>query len=63
MQLVEKDPSGYYITRWDRAIPVTVRAADRAEAFKKAWAVMGESPSGHTWTARIVDITEMEATP
>lgn len=67
MLAVEKDNEGYYVTRWDRAIPVEVEAETRAEAFKKLWAILGDAPRGRgwSWTAKVKRITvstETEAT-
>lgn len=53
MRVVDKDPTGYNHVRWDRATPVVVHASDRAEAFEKCWALMGEAPRYRTWTATI----------
>lgn len=62
MRATDKDKSGYYYTRWDRAIPLTVIADNRSEAFKKCWALLGDSRrgSGWTWTAHIDSIKEVK---
>lgn len=56
---VESDPTGYYMTRWDRAQPVTVIAHTRDEAFKKVRAMMG-SPARHSaWAVKIDSAEEI----
>lgn len=56
MRVVDKDPTGYYYVRWDRATPVEVIAPDRAEAFQRLWALMGQAPRHRTWTAQVDSI-------
>ena len=46
MRAVESDPSGYYITRWDRAVSLSIKADNKDEAIKKAKAALG---SGSRW--------------
>lgn len=60
MRVVDKDPTGYYYVRWDRATPVVVEAENRDAAFKKLWALMGEAPPYRTWTAQV---DKIEAAP
>lgn len=59
MLATEKDRSGYYFPRWDRAIPVEVEAETRDEAFQTLWRVLGEPSHGRgwTWTAKVKKIT------
>lgn len=38
------DPTGYYHPRWDRAQRVSVLAANRGEATRKAFAMFGTHP-------------------
>src|SRR5690606_11063350 len=60
MRRIEKDPSGYYHPRWDRATPVSVIAENESEAFKKVWALSGETNRyGWVWTAIIDSIEEV----
>lgn len=59
MGVVDRDASGDAAVRWDRAVPLTVRAPDRAAAFAAAWAMLGEAPRHRTWTARINSIAEV----
>lgn len=59
MRRIEKDPSGYYYPRWDRALPVSVIAENESEAYKKLWALSGRTRrSGWVWTAKIDSIEE-----
>lgn len=56
---VESDPTGYFMTRWDRAQPVSVIAPNRDEAFKKVRAMMG-SPARHSaWAVKIDSAEEI----
>jgi len=43
MRVVESDPSGYYITRWDRAVSLSINADNKDEAIKKARAALGQA--------------------
>jgi len=43
------DRTGYYYTRWDRAIPISVDAEDRAAAEQLALKALGDPPRGHGW--------------
>lgn len=60
VRVIDKDPDGYYLPRWDQATPLVVRATNRAEAFEKARTVMGACRNGWTWTWRI---DRIEAAP
>ena len=44
----------YYITRWDKAEPISVVASSRQEATNKTFAVLGDPPlhSHHHWVLR-----------
>lgn len=44
------DRSGYYHTRWDKALPMTILATTHDEALSKAEALSGEPDSGRYWT-------------
>jgi hypothetical protein len=51
MRAVEKDPSGYYHVRWDRATPITVEASSRDDAMDKAVVLLGKTNTrGWAWT-------------
>ncbi len=56
MEAALKDSSGYYYTRWDQAIPMTVRAENKASAWEKARTVLGEPAQGSIWALRILSI-------
>lgn len=62
MRVTSKDLTGYYYTRWDQAMPLTVRASNKAAALAKIAVVLGEPPSGYAWTA-IIDRIESVAAP
>lgn len=59
MQVVDRPDDAYYITRWDRATPITVVAANREAAYEKVWTVMGVAPRGAHWTARIKRVRDV----
>lgn len=58
-EYVDMDPTGYAMTRWDRATPVSVLASTREEAFQKAWAMLGKPPEGRGWSIRWSRISEV----
>jgi hypothetical protein len=53
MRACPHDRSGYYYPRWDRATPITVRAATKQEAINQAAAALGECRSGYYWRFRL----------
>ena len=59
VEVVAEDSSGYYFVRWDRAVPVTVIAKDRAEALTKVFASMGAARRGWNWTARVQSVRDV----
>ena len=61
IRAAEEDPSGYYYVRWDRAESLKVKAETKAEAFKKAEAVLGDTGPyrGFPWTMTVDDIQEL----
>ena len=59
-QVAESDSTGYYFTRWDRALPVTVIAHSRDEAFKKVRTMMGEPTRHDAWAVRIESAEEVK---
>lgn len=59
-QVAESDPTGYYITRWDRALAVSVIAHSRNEAFKKVRAMMGDPAPQRSWAVRIESAVEID---
>lgn len=42
LRMAVADGEGYYVTRWDRAKPITVRANTEKEAANKAAGVLGK---------------------
>lgn len=58
-QVAESDSTGYYITRWDEALPVTVIAHNRGEAFEKVKTMMGEPTPRSSWAVRIESAEEI----
>lgn len=62
IRATEEDSKGYYVTRWDRAINITVTAETREEATNKALSVLGK-PRYHTgdrWVFHIDSINEVK---
>jgi len=52
-----RDSTGYYYTRWDRAIPISVKAETEAEALEKAKKALGTPPGvSDSWTFRVKEI-------
>lgn len=58
-QVVESDPTGYRITRWDRALPVSVIAHSRVEAFEKVKTMMGSPDCHSAWAVKIDSVEEI----
>lgn len=58
-RVVEYDSSGYYMTRWDSAQPVTVVAHTRDEAFKKVRAMMGKPARHDAWAVHMDSAEEI----
>ena len=56
---VESDPTGYYMTRWDKALPVSVIAHNREEAFLKVETMMGDPARHGAWAGRIDSAEEI----
>jgi hypothetical protein len=55
--LAQADRGGYYVTRWDQATPITVRAATKQEAINDAAAALGAPRQGRYWVARVKQVT------
>ena len=53
------DREGYYVTRWDKAVPVQVIAGTEKEALQKVWDLSGEAPRGRCWTAKLDKVEEL----
>ena len=60
MRAVESDPSGYYITRWDRAVPLAIKADNKDEAIKKSMAALG-NPERWPYVFHVDSINDVEA--
>jgi len=61
MRRASADRSGYYHTRWDRAVPMVVTASNEQEAINKADALSGEPKTGRYWTFLVDRIEEIPA--
>lgn len=59
MRYIDKDPTGYYYERWDRATPTLIIAPTKAEAYTALWAMLGPSPRHWTWTAQIDKVRQL----
>lgn len=60
IRAAEKDPSGYYYTRWDLAQSVKVKAETKTDAFDKVRAVLGETKEyGWKWAMTVDDIQDI----
>jgi len=55
------DKTGYYHTRWDKAVPVVVIASNEKEAINKADTFSGAPESGRYWTFTVDRIEEIPA--
>lgn len=58
-----RDPSGYYMTRWDKAVAVSVVAPDEPAARKKALAMSGPmygGRSGDVWAFLLEGVDEVQ---
>ena len=62
LRLAQADREGYYITRWDQATPITVRAATKQQAINQAAAALGEPRRGRYWVARVAKVTAAAVT-
>lgn len=49
MRCVSRPDDSYYVTRWDKAIPLSVLAGNQKEADQKAFAMLGELKHGAHW--------------
>lgn len=58
--LAQADRTGYYITRWDQATPITIRAATKQQAINDAAAALGAPHRGRYWVARVKKVTAAE---
>lgn len=51
LRLASADREGYYYTRWDRAIKITVTAQTEKEAARKAAKALGDPRRTGTWAS------------
>lgn len=49
MRAVPKDPTGYYLPKWDKASKISVIAETKEEAISIASVMLGKSPRGWPW--------------
>jgi len=61
MRRAKADRTGYYHTRWDRAVNMAVIASNQDEAITKASALSGDAPQGKYWTFIVDKIEEVRA--
>jgi hypothetical protein len=61
MLVVEKDSQGYYHTRWDCALPVSVYAATLDEAAEKVKNALGKplSDKYDKWIVKLQSVEEV----
>ncbi|AUV61618.1 hypothetical protein PP502_gp53 [Gordonia phage Beenie] len=52
------DRSGYYYTRWDQSVPITVVAATKQAAINAADAALGDPGSGRFWTFQTKSVVD-----
>lgn len=60
MRCAIQDKSGYYHTRWDKAVPVVVLADTQGAARGKAAAMLDELASGYCWVFIMDKIEEVQ---
>lgn len=58
MRVVDRDNDPYYVTRWDRAVPVEVVAATKQEAINKVDAMLGPAPRGRYWVYKVDSVRD-----
>ena len=61
MKYVSRPKDSYYVTRWDRASPLSVIAETREKAFEKATEMLGNAGDSNYWVAKILSIEEVTA--
>lgn len=61
LRATERDTSGYFFPRWDRARPLEVRASTEQEAITKADALLPPLRSGWAWAFQVDAVTETPA--
>jgi hypothetical protein len=61
MRAVDRSTDSYYVTRWDRAVPVEVVAATKQEAINRADAMLGSAGSHRYWVFRVDKVRDVRA--
>lgn len=61
LRATDKDASGYYFPRWDRARSLTIQASTQQEAITKADALLPPLRSGWKWAFQVDAVTEIPA--
>ncbi len=57
-EYVDRDPEGYYITKWDRATPARIIGESQDDAMSKLRAIIGDPPGRREWTVRLLGISQ-----
>ena len=60
LRRIERDSTGYYYPRWDRATPMTVEASTQDEAIDKARALSPKLKYGWHWEFAVDSIAEAD---
>ena len=58
MRAVDRPDDSYYVTRWDRAVPVEVVAATKQDAIKKADMMLGPAGRGRYWVFHVDSVRD-----
>ena len=61
LRATDKDTSGYYFPRWDRARSLVIQAPTEREAIAKADALLPPLRSGWAWAFQVDSVTEVLA--
>lgn len=61
LRATERDISGYYFPRWDRARSLAIQAPTEQEAITKADALLPRLRSGWAWAFLVDAVTETPA--
>ena len=59
LDAVDRPRDPYYMTRWDRSMPVEVVASTKQEAIDKAKTMLGPAPDGLCWAFRVRSIRDV----
>lgn len=61
LRATERDTSGYFFPRWDRARSLVIQAPTEREAIAKADALLPPLRSGWAWAFQVDSVTEVPA--